>query len=176
MTGHALAAPVGAMVGGTAAVAAMRRAAARQRERRSRAIRAELPDVLDLLAAVVDGGAAPGAALACVCAKLPGALGHLVAEAFDGQIDGVGDRVADIDPALRPLGALLRQSEELGVPVAASLRLLAADARARLRAELRERAAVAAPRMLLVVGGLLAPAALLVVIGGQVLALREAIG
>ena len=135
-----------------------------------------VPQTLDLLAAVVDGGAAPGAALAQVGSRLSGQLGRVITAAADGAPDAVGDRLVEMDPALRPLGALLRQSEELGVPVSDALRLLAADARARLRAELRERAAMAAPRMLLVVGALLAPAALLVVIGGQVLALREALG
>ena len=77
---------------------------------------------------------------------------------------------------LRPLGSLLRQSEELGVPIAPSLRLLAADARARARIAARERAAAAAPKMLLVVGALLAPASLLIVVGGQVLILRNVAG
>ena len=175
-TGSAWGGPVGGCVGALAAIVGERRAATRRRAERSRAIRWQLPDALDLLAAVVDGGAAPGTALTEVCGRLPGAFGDAVSGAIAGEIDGIGVRVAEEDPSLRPLGALLRQSEELGVPVAAALRLLAADARQRLRSELRERAAAASPRMLLVVGTLLAPAALLVVIGGQVLALRGIAG
>lgn len=175
-TGRTLLAPVGCLLGIVASALLARRAAARRAAERSRAVRAELPDVLDLLAAVVDGGAAPAFALGQVCAHLPGALALELADAVGESADGVGERVAALDPALRPLGALLRQSEDLGVPVSGALRLLAADARARLRADLRERAGAAAPLMLLVVGGLLAPAALLVVIGGQVLALRSIVG
>ena len=96
-----------------------------------------------------------------------------VAHASEG---GIGARLCAMDPALRPLGSLLRQSEELGVPIAGSLRLLAADARARARSAARERAAAAAPKMLLVVGGLLAPASLMIVIGGQLLVLRDVAG
>lgn len=176
LTGQAPAVLLGCVLGAAVAVLLARRADTRQAAERSRAVRAQLPDILDLLAAVVDGGAAPGHALGRVCARLPGDLAAELVRIGDTADDGVVARIAAIDPALRPLAALLRQSEELGVPVAGALRLLAVDARARLRADLRECAGAAAPRMLLVVGGLLAPAALLVVIGGQVLALREIVG
>jgi tight adherence protein C len=175
VSGRALAVVPGAAIGAALGLAWLRRRARHARERRSRAIRTELPDALDLLAAAVDGGAAPNVALECVCQRLPGTLSAVLASTIEGEIDGTGERIAAIDPALRPLGALLQQSDDLGVPVAAALRLLAADARQRLRAELRERAAAAAPRMLLVIGALLAPAALLVVIGGQALALHRAL-
>ena len=127
-TGRIGAAPLGAAVGVAVVVIAARRGARRRTEDRSRAIRAQLPDALDLLAAVVDGGAAPGAALAQVGSRLSGQLGRVITAAADGAPDAVGDRLVEMDPALRPLGALLRQSEELGVPVADALRLLAADA------------------------------------------------
>lgn len=175
VSGRMVAIVPGVAIGAALGIAWSRRVARRRAERQSRAIRTELPDVLDLLAAAVDGGSAPTAALAHVCERLPGTLSAAVAMAIAGETDVTGERIAAVDPALRPLGALLQQSDDLGVPVAAALRLLAADARQRLRAELRERAAAAAPRMLLVIGALLAPAALLVVIGGQVLALHQAL-
>lgn len=172
--------PLDAVAGAAAALAAealvRSRAARRRAEGRSRALRAALPDALDLLAAALDGGAAPAVALPLVCAYMPEPFSGLVAEAASDAGEGMGAAVAAADPALRPLGALLRQSEELGVPIADALRLLAADTRALLRVELRERAAAAAPRMMLVVGSLLAPAALLIVIGGQVLYLRDTAG
>ena len=77
---------------------------------------------------------------------------------------------------LRPLGAIVAQSDELGTPLAPALRLLAADERARRRSAARERAAAAAPRMMLVVGLVLAPAALLLIVGAQALTLVDALG
>jgi len=136
-----------------------------------------LPDVVDLLAATVDGGAATDVALARVAEFVDEPMRSLLGDAVAHACDvGIGTRLCAMDSALRPLGSLLRQSEELGVPIASSLRLLAADARARARSAARERAAAAAPKMLLVVGGLLAPASLMIVIGGQVLVLRDVAG
>ena len=146
---------------------------------RQRALTAVLPDAVDLLAATVDGGAAPDVALARVAEFVDEPLRSVLqaaAAADAGAGPGLGARLCALDPALRPLGSLLQQSEELGVPIAGALRLLAHDARARARAAAREQAAAAAPKLLLVVGGLLAPASLLIVIGGQVLVLRDLAG
>ena len=142
-----------------------------------RSLAAGIPDVIDLLAATVDGGVATDVALARVADFVDEPLrGHLLEAVEHGGELGVGARLCALHPELRPLGSLLRQSEELGVPIAGALRLLAADARARARSTARERAAAAAPKMLLVVGALLAPASLLIVIGGQLLVLRDVAG
>jgi len=168
------AAPLGAVGGLAAALLRARRAGRRAAALRSRRLRAALPDALELLAAAVDGGAATEAALRRVADFAEPELGDaLRAAAAADEPGGVGAALRRGDPALRSLGSLIQQTDELGVPIAAALRLLASDQRVRARAEARERAAAAAPQMLLVVGGLLAPAALLVVIGGQVLAMRE---
>lgn len=152
-----------------------RRRAAEQRH--AARMTAGLPDALELLAAAVDGGAAPDRVLPHVARYAPDPVGSTLARALRDAADGdLGRALSEADPALRPLGALLRQSVELGIPVAGSLRQLADDARAHARAAARERAAAAGPRMLLVVGGILAPAALLVVIGGQALVVRSMIG
>jgi tight adherence protein C len=66
-------------------------------------------------------------------------------------------------------------SEELGVPLASALRGLAAQERDRRRREVRMRAAAAGPRMTLVVAGLLAPAALLLVVGAELLSVMQTI-
>ncbi|MGI9188085.1 MAG: type II secretion system F family protein [Gaiellales bacterium] len=146
-------------------------------QRRSIALAARLPDVIDLLAATVDGGVATDTALARLADFIDEPMRAALLSAIgEGGEGGTGGRLSAVDPALRPLGALLQQSEEFGVPVAGSLRLLAADARARARSTARERAAAAAPKMLLVVGALLAPASLLIVIGGQLLVLRDVAG
>jgi tight adherence protein C len=151
-----------------------RRAAARAHQQ---ALLACLPDVVDLLAATVDGGAATDLALARVAAFVDEPARTVLLDALaHGAESGIGARLCALDPALRPLGSLLQQSEELGVPISGALRLLAADARARARSAARERAAAAAPKMLLVVGALLAPASLLIVIGGQLLVLKDVAG
>ena len=79
------------------------------------------------------------------------------------------------EPGLRALGALVSASEELGVPLANALRGLASQERERRRREVRLRAAAAGPRMTLVVPGLLAPAALLLVVGAELLSVMETI-
>jgi tight adherence protein C len=138
---------------------------------------ARLPDVIELLAATVDGGVATDTALARVAEFMDEPMRSVLLDAVEQSGEhGTGARLCAVDPALRPLGSLLVQSEELGVPIAGSLRLLATDARARARSAARERGAAAAPKMLLVVGGLLAPASLLIVIGGQLLVLRDVAG
>ncbi|MGA0123094.1 MAG: type II secretion system F family protein [Gaiellales bacterium] len=170
-------APVGAVAGLTAMLASWRRRRRASAIARTRRLAAALPDALELLASAVDGGAATDAALRRVAEFADPELGEVLRTALAAD-DPAGSGVAlrRADPALRPLGSLLQQTDELGVPIAGALRLLAADQRLRARTEARERAAAAAPKMLLVVGGLLAPAALLVVIGGQVLAMRELVG
>ncbi len=172
-----LAVLVGATVGGALSLLLGRRHQAARQQRQHQAIMAALPDALELLAAAVAGGAASELALRRVAAYAAPPLNTLLAMAVaDESGRGLGIRLRETHPALRPLGSLLQQSDELGVPIAGAVRLLAADARLRARAAARERAAAAAPKMLLVVGGLLAPAALLIVIGGQFLVLRTLIG
>ncbi len=177
VTGNVLLASIGGGAGCSVAFASTRRRERASRLRRASAMTAGLPDVLELLAATVDGGAAPDLAIVRVATFAPEPLrGVLVDATRTANVAGLGQSLRVADPALRSLGSLLQQSEELGVPISGSLRLLAADARLQARAEARQRAAAAAPKMLLVIGGLLAPAALLVVIGGQALVLRSLIG
>ena len=167
---------VAAVGGGAVLLSRRRRRFAAARAHRQ-AVAVGLPGVVDLLAATVDGGTATDVALARVAEFVEEPMRSLVFDAVAHASEGgIGARLCAMDPALRPLGSLLRQSEELGVPIAGSLRLLAADARARARSAARERAAAAAPKMLLVVGGLLAPASLMIVIGGQLLVLRDVAG
>ena len=133
-----------------------------------------------LLAAAVDGGAPRARSLAAVARHLPPPLGTTlaVAAAAAAQPAGpmLGAALATGHPVLRPLAAIVAQSDELGTPLAPALRLLAGDERARRRAAARERAAAAAPRMMLVVGLVLAPAALLLIVGAQALVLVDTLG
>lgn len=168
---------VAAVAGAGLVVWLRRRRAALERRTRRHALAVGIPDVIDLLASTVDGGVATDVALARVADFVDEPVRSLLLDAVAHAGDvGIGVRLSGLDPELRPLGVLLRQSDELGVPIAGALRLLAADARARARSAARERAASAAPKMLLVVGGLLAPASLLIVVGGQLLVLRDVAG
>lgn len=178
IAGGGIAHVVLAALGGAAGASLLRRRRlATQRRRRQQELAASLPDLIDLLAATVDGGVATDVALARVAVFVDEPLRSLLADVLGQGVEvGTGARLGTLDPLLRPLGSLLQQSEELGVPVASALRLLAADARDRARSAARERAAAAAPKMLLVVGALLAPASLLIVIGGQLLVLRDVAG
>lgn len=142
---------------------------------RARAFRAELPDALELLAAAVDGGAPVERSLAAVAGHVGTPLSTELRRASDGAGDARPGAVLSREPALRALGALVSASEELGVPLARALRGLASQERERRRREVRLRAAAAGPRMTLVVAGLLAPAALLLVVGAELLSVVQTI-
>ncbi len=142
---------------------------------RARAFRAELPDALELLAAAIDGGAPVERALAAVAGHVGAPLSTELRRAADGAGDARPGAVLSREPALRALGALVSASEELGVPLAGALRGLASQERERRRREVRLRAAAAGPRMTLVVAGLLAPAALLLVVGAELLSVVQTI-
>ena len=146
------------------------RGARRADEARARDLRRELPDAVELLAAAIDGGAPVDRALRAVAAHVAEPLaGELRRAAAPHAAERPGVVLAR-RPALRSLGALVASSEELGVPLASALRGLAAHERERRRRDVRLRAAAAGPRMTLVVAGLLAPAALLLVVGAELLA------
>jgi tight adherence protein C len=142
---------------------------------RARAFRNELPDALELLAAAIDGGAPVERALAAVAEHVGAPLSTALRRASDGTAEARPGAVLAREPALRALGALVSSSEELGVPLASALRGLAAQERERRRREVRLRAAAAGPRMTLVVAGLLAPAALLLVVGAELLSVVQTI-
>ena len=142
---------------------------------RARAFRGELPDALELLAAAIDGGAPVERALAAVAAHIGPPLSTELRRAATGSGDARPGVVLAREPALRALGALVSASEDLGVPLAGALRGLARHERERRRREVRLRAASAGPRMTLVVAGLLAPAALLLVVGAELLSVVQTI-
>jgi Flp pilus assembly protein TadB len=141
---------------------------------RDQVLARELPDVVDLMAAAVGGGTPVDRALMLVQRYAPEALGSAFVRASRAseQASVILRREA---AALAPLAALLAASEELGAPLAEPLRQLAGDLRERRGREVRLRAAAAGPRMMLVVAGLLAPAALLLVVGTELLSVVEAL-
>jgi Flp pilus assembly protein TadB len=171
-----LAVATGATAGG---IASRRRSAAAEHARRRR-VAAAVPGVAELLGAAIEAGAPTWRALAVVGAHTPGDLGvALVAAARDvesGRRAGAGEALLVHAPGLVALASLLRAGDDLGTPLAEELRLLATDERDRRVRDVRLRAAAAGPRMMLVIGALLAPAALLVVVGGEVLTVARALG
>ncbi len=143
---------------------------------RARAFRAELPDALELLAAAIDGGAPVERALAAVAGHVGSPLSTELRRAADGTGDARPGAVLSREPALRALGALVSASEELGVPSGGRpARTGVARSASAAVARCGLRAAAAGPRMTLVVAGLLAPAALLLVVGAELLSVMETI-
>ena len=136
--------------------------------RRSQQIESQAPLALDLIAATVSAGVALDDALAAAAEATSGplraelervgsnlALGRRRGE----ELRDLADRTGSV--SMVRLAAALRVSDRLGVPLADGLRRHARRARADRALRVQERAATAAPRMLLVVVLMLVPAALL---------------
>lgn len=167
-------------LGGAALPAiALRRAAAV----RARQMRAALPQALDLLAICVTGGMALDPALAALARHTDGPL----SEEIRGLIRSVElglhrraayDRLVERCPCAEvgTLVAALRQSEELGAPLAPALRAQAKSAREAARRAALERAASAAPKIQLVTAVVLVPAAMLLIVATLLLQLGQQIG
>ncbi|HEV8452130.1 MAG TPA: type II secretion system F family protein [Gaiellales bacterium] len=151
--------------------------------RRANEIERQAPLAIDLIASAVAAGisideAIRGAAtsasgplraeLEAVSANL--VLGHRRA----AELRDLGERTAS--PSLMRLATALRISDRLGVPLAAGLRRQAARTRIEQARAVQERAAKAAPRILLVVVFVLVPAAMLPVMTGLALAASGSVG
>jgi tight adherence protein C len=158
-----LAAPAGAFVAPDAWLA-------RATRRRSAAIVAELPEVLDLLHVAVSAGLPALRALGEVGRRRGGPLAAELRTAAARAALGVPhgqalERLARRCPheGVTALVAALGRSERHGAPLAPALHALAADARAQRAQRVRERAARAAPKIQLVIALLLVPAVMLLV-------------
>ena len=143
---------------------------ARRAARRARAVRRELPALLDLLRVTVDAGASLTAALAEVGARASGPLAR--------EWRAVGNEAAlgvPLVEALERMGRRLPQGEVTaligaldrarrhGAPLGATLAGQARDSRLALRRAVQEDAAKAGPKIQLVVALLLVPSVLLMV-------------
>ncbi len=178
-----VAAPVflvaGAVVGvvvGDRARRLTRRHAARVRMGIERA----LPDALDLLAGLVESGSPLARALAAVAPRIDGPLrGEL--EACATALAGSGSRRAAFgllrqsgSADLARVGQALALADELGTGVAEQLRGQALVQRDLRRSRAREQAGAAAPKVALVIGLVLVPAALSLVLGAELLSALDA--
>ena len=148
---------------------------------RSRAVAAELADVLDLLRVAVGAGLAPWRAVAEVGRRHPGVLAQELAAAARRVSLGVPAEQAlallerrTPGTGVRALAAVLRRADRLGAGPGSALAALAEDARARRAQRLAEQAARAAPKIQLVVALLLVPSVLLLVAAALIPALTGA--
>lgn len=155
----------------------------RRGAQRARAVRRELPAMLDLLRVTVDAGASLPAALAEVGAR---ARGPLAAEwsAVGGEV-ALGVALAESlnamtrrlpQPEVQALCAALERARRHGAPLGRTLTAQARDARVALRRRVQEDAAKAGPKIQLVVALLLVPSVLLMVAAALASALLDSGG
>ena len=144
--------PLGAALGAVAGVVLWHQPgwdARRRRHRREERLRAELPEIVDLLVLAVGAGLTVGLAVEAVGRRAGGDLagqlravsaavrqGHRLAEALDALPERAGE-------AVRPLVAALVASERYGAPLLPGLDRLAGE----VRADRRRRADEAARRV-----------------------------
>ncbi|HEU4812225.1 MAG TPA: type II secretion system F family protein [Nocardioides sp.] len=159
----------GPVVGVAAAVAAwvvIGRAESPETRRAREEVRRELPHLVELFAATLRAGAAPGDGLAVVCAALPGAaadrLGTVSARLALG-IDPVQvwESLGE-DPDLAPLGRTLARAQATGSSVVRSVERLADELAGRARTDVEERARAVGVKAALPLGLCLLPAFILV--------------
>jgi tight adherence protein B len=167
---------LGGALGGRRAHRLERRRAGRVRVRIERA----LPDALDLLAGLVESGAPLGPALASVAQRVDGPL-RVELEACASALGTAGSRRAAFgllrqsgSADLARVGQALALADELGTGVAEQLRGQALVQRDLRRSRAREQAGAAAPKIALVIGLLLVPAALSLVLGAELLSALSA--
>ncbi len=139
--------------------------------RRSQQIESQAPLALDLIAATVSAGVALDDALAAAAEATSGPLRAELERVGSNLALGRrrGDELRDLadrtgSVSMVRLAAALRVSDRLGVPLADGLRRHARRARGDRALRVQERAATAAPRILLVVVLMLVPAALLPIV------------
>jgi tight adherence protein C len=148
------------------------RLAAAQRKRRERIDR-DLPDFLDVLAVTVMAGVSFRAALARVAARFKGPLADEITLTLQQIANGSSVRHAftelrrrsSSEPVAQFVSALL-QSQELGAPLADSLKQIAEDMRRDSAQRQRRAAATTAPKVTLVTSLVLVPGALIFIIVG----------
>jgi Flp pilus assembly protein TadB len=159
-------APVVGVVAAVAAWVVIGRAEPPEARRAREEVRRDLPHVVDLFAATLRAGAAPGDGVAVVCAALPGAatarLGGVCARLSLGVDPAlVWQSLAD-DPELAPLGRTLARAHATGASVVPSVERLADDLARRARGDVEDRARAVGVKAALPLGLCLLPAFILV--------------
>lgn len=164
----------GGALAGVVSADRARRGERRRQERDRMAIERALPDALDLLAGLVEAGAPLATALAAVAERVHEPLRREL-EACTNALSASSRRAAfgllrrSGSPDLARVGQALALADELGTGVAEQLRGQALVQRDLRRSRAREQAGAAAPKIALVIGLLLVPAALSLVLGAELL-------
>jgi Flp pilus assembly protein TadB len=172
-------APVAGVVAAVATWTAVGRAEPADVRRRRAEVRRDLPHVVELFAATLRGGAAPGVGVAVVAAALPGPAADRLASVAARLSLGLDpiqvweDLAAD--PELGRLGRALARAQASGAPVVASVERLADDLARAGRADTEERARAVGVKAALPLGLCLLPAFVLVGIVPLVVALLAAL-
>ncbi len=126
------------------------------------AVRRELPQVVALLGAALQGGAAVPEALHLVGTALPGAaarrLGAVEARLAVGVDPALVWRALLSDPELAPLGRALARAHDSGAPVVGAVEQLAGELTGRARADVEDRARAVGVRAAVPLGLCLLPA------------------
>lgn len=155
----------------------------RRAERRQAALRARLPDALDLLVLCLEAGQGFDAAIATVGESVPGPLGAEMARVIGemalgvSRVEALGALAARNDaPELDALVLALQQADALGAPVGNVLSAQSDQTRARRQQELREQAAKLPVRILGPTVLLIFPATFVVLLGPAFASIRGVFG
>jgi len=172
--GGRAAAPAG-LVAAAVCWAVIGRAEPADVRRRRDAVRRDLPYVVDLFAATLRAGLAPGDGIALVCVALPGPAAERLGDVASRLALGldpaqVWSSLAD-DPHLGRLGRALARAHTSGAPVVAAVERLADDLARSARADTEERARAVGVKAALPLGLCLLPAFVLIGIVPLVVAL-----
>jgi tight adherence protein C len=179
-TGRCRARPLGSRSSGTAR---RRRPRRRTRTRERSAVEAEIPQLLDLLAAGSTAGLSAELALRRAVEALHGPLGDALRGAFDradvgarwrDELSGLAQSSGSLD--LRRAVAVLGRTETLGASLADATRELATSVRQKRRADTLERARTAPVKMLFPLVFLILPAFLLLTVVPVLLTTLRSIG
>ena len=151
--------------------------------RRREAIRADLPDALDLLAVSVEAGLGLDGAIAKLTEHLDGALVDEFALALSEM--RIGESRADAlkkmaervpAPELASFVRSVLQADQLGISLGRILRVQAADSRNRRQAAAEEKAMKAPIKMLFPTALFIFPAMFIVILGPAVLNFTHSVG
>lgn len=138
----------------------------------------DLPDFLDVLAVTVSAGLGFRAALMTVAGRFGGAISEEINTVLHQITNGASVRSAFTtmrdrtrSDAVNEFVTAYLQAEELGAPLADTLNQIAADMRRATAQRMRQQAAKIEPRISLVMTMVLIPGALVILVGGMVLAM-----
>lgn len=146
--------------------------------KRREAIDRDLPDFLDVLAVTVSAGLGFRAALMTVAGRFGGAISAEINTVLHQITNGASVRSAFTalrdrtqSEAVTEFVTAYLQAEELGAPLADTLNQIAADMRRATAQRMRQHASKVEPRISLVMTMVLIPGAIVILVGGMILAM-----